>query len=214
MGLLKEKEIQYTISLDESFESSIHSSNQTLLSGHFVYKKHKRNVAKYCIQWLLNDVHALSIYHGIFDDEVQKHGTKSYSKRLIVLSIRDQEKTFNKVYSKNCHLLVNFMNICQECRNSQSSIKSKLAATRKAIGKPVLSKSPLSKVSKQRLAVAVHTLLEKQKKLEARVNQLGKEISIRGVTLGEVVHSDSKMLVDNAAADTQENSFQNLFRKE
>ena len=103
------------------------------------------------------------------------------------------------------------MNICQGCRNSQSSINSKLAAKRKAIGKPVLSKSPLSKFSKQRLAVAVHTLLERQKKLEAKVNQLGNEIPTQVVNLEEVVNSDLKMLVDNAAA---KNSFQNLFRKE
>jgi len=50
--------------------------------------------------------------------------------------------------------------------------------------------------------------------LEARVNQLRKEISTRGVNLGEVVHSDLKMFVDNAAADSQENSFQNIFGKE
>ena len=59
----------------------------------------------------------------------------------------------------------------------------------------------------------MHTLLDKQKKLEARINQLGKEISTRGVNLGEFVHSDLKMLVDNAAADSQANSFQNLFLK-
>ena len=50
--------------------------------------------------------------------------------------------------------------------------------------------------------------------MEARVNQLGKKISTRGVNLGKIVHSDLKMLVDNAAADSQENSFQNLFWKE
>ena len=59
----------------------------------------------------------------------------------------------------------------------------------------------------------MHTLLE-NKKLEARINQLGKEISTRGVNLGEVVRSNLKMLVDDAAADSQENSFQNLFCKE
>ena len=53
------------------------------------------------------------------------------------------------------------------------------------------------KFSKQQLAVAVHTLLKKQKKLEARVNQLGNEISTQGVNLGEVVNSDLKMLVDS-----------------
>ena len=105
ISLLKEKEIQYTISLDESFEFLIQSSNQTLPSDHFVYKKHKRNVSKYRIQWLLNDLRALTICYGIFDDEVKKYGMESYNKRLIVLSIRDQGKTFNKVYSKNCHLV-------------------------------------------------------------------------------------------------------------
>ena len=168
--------------------------------------------SKYRIQWLLNDLHALTICYGILDDEVKKYGIESYSKRLIVLSIRDQGKTFKKYTARA--VICNSMNICQQCRKSQSSIKSKLAAKRKAIGKPVLSKSPLSKLSKQRLAVAAHILLEQQKKLEARVNQLGKEISARGVNLGEFVHSDLKMLVDNAAADSQENSFQNLFWKE
>jgi len=57
----------------------------------------------------------------------------------------------------------------------------------------------------------VHTLLEKQKLLEARIKQLGKEISTRGANLGESVHSDLKMMVENAAADSQENSVQNIF---
>ena len=82
------------------------------------------------------------------------------------------------------------MNICQECRKSQSSIKSKLAPKRKAIGKLVLSEFPLSQFSKQLLAVAVHTLLEKQRKLEVRVNQLGNKISTQGLTLGDFLHSD------------------------
>jgi len=61
IGLLKEKEIQYTTSLDESLEFSIQSSNRTLPSDHFVYKKHKINVSKYRIQWLINDLCALTI---------------------------------------------------------------------------------------------------------------------------------------------------------
>jgi len=54
-------------------------------------------------------------------------------------------------------------------------------------------------------------IAQKAKKLEARMNQLGKELSTRGFNLEEFVHSDFKKLVDNAAADSQENSFQNLF---
>ena len=46
-------------------------------------------------------------------------------------------------------------------------------------------------------------MLQKQKNLKARVNQLRTEILTRGVNLGEGVHSDLKMLVDSAAADSQ-----------
>ena len=79
IGLLKEKEIQYTILLDEPLELSIHSSNRKLSSDHFVYKEQKRNVSIYCIQWLLNDLHALTIFHGIFDDGVKNCDIESYS---------------------------------------------------------------------------------------------------------------------------------------
>ena len=56
----------------------------------------------------------------------------------------------------------------------------------------------------------MHKFLEKQKCWR----QQGKEISKRGVNLGEVVNSDLKLLVDNAAADSQKNYFQILFWKE
>jgi len=55
-----------------------------------------RNVSKYSIQWLLNDLRTLTICHGIFDDEVKTYGIESYSKRLIVLSTRDPEKNFQQ----------------------------------------------------------------------------------------------------------------------
>ena len=98
--------IQYTISLDESLEFSIQSSNRTLPSDHFVYKRHRRNVSKYCIQWLLNDLCALTICYGIFDDEVKKYGIESYSKRLIVRSIRIMEKLSKKYRARTAICLL------------------------------------------------------------------------------------------------------------
>eukprot|EP00795_Rhopilema_esculentum_P004986 gene4986-21354_t len=218
VALINHGQIDLNFSVDESLEFLVETNFNELPVDHLLYKNYKHSICRQRIHWLLSEIQEWHICLGITDRIIKEHalrqGGQKKSEQLIFIKTKVSGKIVDKVYSKHCNTLVKSSESCTECRKIALKIQRQLDFEKQSVTKQISLKSPLTRVAKRRLVVAVQILRQKEKKLEATIQQLEREIRSKGIFLDNEVHADLTKIIDNVSSQFPENSFEKLFWKE
>ena len=77
--------------------------------------------------------------------------------------------------------------------------------------KPISAKTPLKKVTSDRLSQTIKNMRLNQKKLETKIKELNQQIETHGIQLDADLQNDCQNLIENIKLELPEDSFEKLF---
>lgn len=212
----KDGDVIIKVAVDEALEFTVEYLSLELPVNHPIYKEHKRSVAKIPIQWLLESVSALNKCNGITDLKLIEYGEQYILDRKHMCDYsshkrKDDGKISTALRSNTCLALISDGDVCEECKNVTKQLKRKLVLADSNKDKPITAKTPLKKVTSERLSQTIKDMRINQKKLETKIKELNQQIETHGIQLDADLHNDCQNLIENIKQELPEDSFEKLF---
>ena len=212
----KDGDVTIKVTVDEALEFTIEYLSLELPVNHPIYKEYKRRVAKIPIQWLLKSVVALSKCDGITDLKLKEYGEqcildRKHNCEYGLHKSKDDGKISTVLRSNTCLAFISKGDVCEECNNVIKQLKRKLDLADRNKNKPITAKTPLRKVTADRLSQAIKDMRLSQKKLQTKIEELSQQIETNGIQLDAGLHNDFQNLIENVKQELPEDSFEKLF---
>ena len=212
----KDGDVTIKVTVDEALEFTIEYLSLELPVNHPIYKEYKRRVAKIPIQWLLKSVVALSKCDGITDLKLKEYGEqcildRKHNCEYSLHKSKDDGKISTVLRSNTCLAFISKGDVCEECNNVIKQLKRNLDLADRNKNKPITAKTPLRKVTADRLSQAIKDMRLSQKKLQTKIEELSQQIETNGIQLDAGLHNDFQNLIENVKQELPEDSFEKLF---
>ncbi|XP_065059620.1 uncharacterized protein LOC135687093 [Rhopilema esculentum] len=212
----KDGDVIIKVAIDEALEFTVEYLFLELPVNHPIYKEHKRSIAKIPIQWLLESLSALNKCNGINDLKLKEYGEQNILDRRHTCNYsshksKDDGKISTVLRSNTCVALISDGDVCEVCKNVTKQLKRKLLLADHNQDKPISAKTPLKKVTSDRLSQTIINMRLNQKKLEIKIKELNQQIKTHGIQLDADLHNDCQNLIQNIKQELPEDSFEKLF---